>query len=1278
MFLPTAINFRKIYLAIYFFLFASTVFSQTITQPTGAVITTVKKTGVTTPGGITSLASNEYVITHSYVDGFGRPLEQILVGASGNGKDLVSFNKYDEFGRQTKSYLPFEYNTTASEPYQSLSTAITNQADFYTNNTSTNKIAADAKPWVQSDIEQSPMQRLLKQGGVGDSYQPDQTHYKILSYRNNTTSGTGNDNSYYGGLRIWAADGTSSGTYAADELNVAEMYDDAGASNTPLRIIFTDKLGRLILKRERADETIGGTTYDYFDTYYIYDQAGNVSYIIPPKAVVKMNSAGWNVSNVPNLYFHYEYDNKNRVVKKKVPNAATVYIVYDPLDRPVLVQDGNMRASNKWFYTKYDSENRTVIEGLYTDATHTAFIYDPSDGSYTGSTNICYYVAGLSCYGSGTNYYEDRSTSGTSYYTNNCFPTSSVEERIYCYYDNYDYNNDGTADFSYANQSLTGELGPISFTHGLPTVVIRKNLAASPTVTWLISATFYDKYFHPIQTVSNNHIKSDVTDLVTNVVDFGGRVTTCKEYHSIVANDPHLVVLKTYSYDKMDRLLNIKQASAGAAEMMLAKYEYNSLGQLVTKKLHSTNSPGYTTFLQKVDYRYNIRGQLKTINGGSATFDDADDVFGMELLYDNTDAGISNTANYTGLISAVKWRATPPSGGNTDERSYKFSYDKLYRLTTATYQAKTGSSWTKDVNGFDENMTYDWNGNILTLQRKAIVNGYSGAQLIDDLSYCYGTNCTAVNIDNNQLLNVTEHSTNANNALGFNSASSSSYVYDDNGNLATDPKKGITIYYNEMNKPKKIEQASTGKYIEFTYDAAGIRLSKKTHTGSTDNTVNYVAGIVYDNSGNISYFATAEGRIRWGMQLSFEYFITDQQGNVRVSFEDGGSGAVVRQENSYYPYGMIMPGNYSPSNPNKKLYNAGSEWQDEFDIANYYSTFFREYDPILGRFNSVDPMAAATAGLSIYHYSSNNPVNFNDPLGNLAGVPTYRDVNGNKWHSPTTFTGTGFENYVFAPDGSLMPFDQIGDWRRITLTGSVGFGSDGGGGNPNDLMERLRSTIQSLTNRGWNITWIRFGKGRNGTYGYLIGYGAGGEELGNLVDENIDSRDLIPGSVIVGRQFFSLGEYQKQLSEAEHDWELAKKASGVTLSFSEAISKEGMAYGFRLLAKFSGDSKLFLKVINGAKTTSRMFAALNGGLALGDMFVNGVNGENSIDLAASTFSILFPEFGVIYAGANLISYLINGKSLAQNLSENINDPLGILGPKHEVDLLPSPLHFIFQ
>jgi hypothetical protein len=50
-------------------------------------------------------------------------------------------------------------------------------------------------------------------------------------------------------------------------------------------------------------------------------------------------------------------------------------------------------------------------------------------------------------------------------------------------------------------------------------------------------------------------------------------------------------------------------------------------------------------------------------------------------------------------------------------------------------------------------------------------------------------------------------------------------------------------------------------------------------------------------------------------------------------------------------------------------------------LPDYYNTFFRNYDQALGRFVAVDPLAEAAESLTGYNYSANNPVMFNDPMG---------------------------------------------------------------------------------------------------------------------------------------------------------------------------------------------------------------------------------------------------------------------------------------------------------
>jgi RHS repeat-associated protein len=57
-------------------------------------------------------------------------------------------------------------------------------------------------------------------------------------------------------------------------------------------------------------------------------------------------------------------------------------------------------------------------------------------------------------------------------------------------------------------------------------------------------------------------------------------------------------------------------------------------------------------------------------------------------------------------------------------------------------------------------------------------------------------------------------------------------------------------------------------------------------------------------------------------------------------------------------------------------------WQNDFaNLPDYYQTFFRNYDQALGRFIAIDPLAEQSESLTGYQYSVNNPIMFNDPLG---------------------------------------------------------------------------------------------------------------------------------------------------------------------------------------------------------------------------------------------------------------------------------------------------------
>jgi RHS repeat-associated protein len=107
----------------------------------------------------------------------------------------------------------------------------------------------------------------------------------------------------------------------------------------------------------------------------------------------------------------------------------------------------------------------------------------------------------------------------------------------------------------------------------------------------------------------------------------------------------------------------------------------------------------------------------------------------------------------------------------------------------------------------------------------------------------------------------------------------------------------------------------------------------------------------------------------------------EEQANIAyfddVSIEHNHSAVI--QEESYYPFGMSQHYSYQRdlSKDQRFGYN-GVEFNDIFQV---YETLFRGYDPTLGRFMQVDPLADFMPGISPYSFGFNNPISYGDPAG---------------------------------------------------------------------------------------------------------------------------------------------------------------------------------------------------------------------------------------------------------------------------------------------------------
>jgi RHS repeat-associated protein len=435
----------------------------------------------------------------------------------------------------------------------------------------------------------------------------------------------------------------------------------------------------------------------------------------------------------------------------------------------------------------------------------------------------------------------------------------------------------------------------------------------------------------------------------------------------------------------------------GGAVQLLAENTYDELGQLMSKKVGNTSAAP----LQKVDYSYNIRGWMKSINNPTALQQGSDpaDVFGFKINY-NTVEESATAANklYNGNIAETFW-STATDGGFV--RNYGYKYDQLNRLKDATYQKSNVVT-----NMYNENLTYDKNGNIMTLKRNGDRDVQTGTIGIDNLSYGYATN-------SNKLMTVVD---NSNNTSGFNdfNKTGNDYTYDANGNMTLDKNKKITsIVYNHLNLPTKIVFA-TGNIV-YIYNAAGQKVQKvvTTTTPASVVTTDYLGGYQYKNT-VLQYFPTAEGYVKntpvsGSNTYSYVYNYTDHLGNTRLSYtKDATTGSLkILDENNYYPFGLKHNG-YNPISPvpeNRRLFN-GKELQDELGL-DMYDYGARMLDRQLGIWRTIDPLAEKFSSWNPYNYTMNNPINLIDSDGKEAQRPPSRGtkefnefvkniVNGNK------------------------------------------------------------------------------------------------------------------------------------------------------------------------------------------------------------------------------------------------------------------------------------------
>ncbi|MET6997054.1 RHS repeat-associated core domain-containing protein [Chitinophaga defluvii] len=684
----------------------------------------------------------------------------------------------------------------------------------------------------------------------------------------------------------------------------------------------------------------------------------------------------------------YTYNAQNQVVKQYTPDAKLSKFWYDKSGRLFASQNSKQAEELTYSYTKHDEQNRITEVGQSIMA-----ILPDDDGS-----NAAAFLSSGTKQQLTQTFYDVPATGS--------YPQENLRKRV-AYTLTYNPPDVATYQYTYYSYDIAGNV---------------------KTLTQVLNGLGAKQIDYKYDLVSGK----------VNTVRYqpGGKD---KFYYG-------------YEYDAENRLTKAMSgiSSVSADQWSIqnpvtdAYYQYYKHGPLARMVLGD-----YT--VQGVDYAYTLQGWLKGINGNylqPANEMGQDGHTGVPTVTVGKDA-MALTLDYftddykpigTNTAFPLKWGATAGDSIGRDlfngniSRSvlsltelengkpvgYSYGYDQLNRLQQMRQHPLTAGATTWGASSvqqaYQEDITYDGNGNILTYLRNG--QGSTAFPLaMDNLTYHY-------KLGTNQLDYIDDAITNNNSiSVDLKSQLAANYSYDSIGNMVSDTEGGVvSIEWTVYGKIQRIKK-SNNHVLKYLYDAAGNRVYKEESSGTGINKTWYVRDAqgntlaVYGNRNGDNNIYWKEqhlyGSSRLGMWLPDmpvtsdtasqlwtraalkRYELNNHLGNVLASISDkkltqsGVYTAEVVNAGDYTPFGMPMVGRqYSLGGVKYRFGFNGKENDNEIKgEGNQQDYGFRIYDPRVGRFLSVDPITSKYPELTPYQFASNRPID---------GI----DLDGLEWSPP--------------------------------------------------------------------------------------------------------------------------------------------------------------------------------------------------------------------------------------------------------------------------------------
>ncbi|WP_304343869.1 DUF6443 domain-containing protein [Chryseobacterium koreense] len=1199
----------SLFLFLFFWGFAQ---GQTFTSNQNYVYTRVFLDSVTAGSNFNSAQSIQSV---QYSDGLGRPKQSISINAIKPNQDIVTSYFYEEGGKQTKQYLPISASSQNGGLHSIVEPAI-------------NSYHGTANAYSEVQFDGSPLKRVVKKASPGNDWGMNSGNLQEFFYEFNAGNevkkyaSTLNTTSFQNSLE-------DHGYYDPNVLFKNSFKDEDGN----LSIVYKNGLGQVIMTRVKNG-------VENLDTYYVYNQFGQQVFVIPP-----LND-GENIldSTIQDkICYQYRYDALGRMIEKKIPGRSKEYFVYDKENRVIMSTDEKLKSGGKWTYVKYDRFGRVIYTGICTGGER-----ESEQNNAEGSTQL----------------YETRTENSPGfsvigfgvYYTKNAYPTAVTEVLSINYYDEY------PAGFAvpkpeniYSQPTLSSDNLENHSTKSLLTASYVRNIE---NTGWNKTLFWYDAKERLIGNHKVNYLSG--TTRTEMKLDFPGNITESKVLHSRAGSSPDVVVKQRYVYSQQNLLVRHYHQVDSQPEELLQELTYDDLGRIANKKVGNN--------LQSIDYQYNIRGWLTSINNPDNL---GTDLFGFrigfnqregELTPNNERPDLQVKPKYNGGIAETYWATEDRKG------RYGYVYDPAGRMIAGLFQ-NPDDPYIKENS---EITTYDRRGNIGTLKR----SGYKfkgPVQLIDNLTYTY---------DGNRLHNITDSTNNPSGYQGGGAA----VQYDTNGNMTAMPDKGITyISYNFLNLVNGISNAYN---TSFLYSADGAKLKKTLvlqYNGSNVRIITeYLDGFQYStpNTGlvngareaddratelartatqpeafamedvpvaaappggadtvELAFFATSEGYYDY-RKKQYIYQYKDHLGNVRLSYTQNSAGVLeIIDRNTYYPFGMnhLSPSGgqslYDPLAGTYKYKYNGKELQE----TGMYDYGWRQYMPDIGRWNGIDQLAEKFVGTSTYAYVMNNPISFFDPDGRDKKPSSgnwLQDI-WNATDSYSSWTNNGNGSFVGGEIGmSHQDFTNFYNFLAAGGTGNYTYWTNGA----------MPAGGYSVGSDGVKIRDMQEVIGHNITVSSWIG-------IPKAPDESHDNKWL---GLFVSGTSFGTGVY----SDYVHNHKTYTTTKGVTKN----IYKANGAVRSARAAEFASKSKFIKGLGIAGAVASTGYSALNVANQWNEGGVSNINRLDAADTLVGTVglgSTLLVAAGLVSnpvgwaIGAGVTIYF--GARLAYDLYNTVSD-----------------------